>query len=109
MSPLRTFALALVCAALAAPLGAHAQSSITLKSASIVLPDRGIQFSGPGSEAANENCLTCHSAGMVFNQPALPAAAWKAEAEKMIHVYKAPVDEQDVPAIVDYLARIKGQ
>jgi hypothetical protein len=26
----------------------------------------------------------------------------------MIHVYKAPVDEKDVPAIVAYLARIKG-
>ena len=45
---------------------------------------------------------------MVLNQPALPAAGWQAEAEKMIHVYKAPVDEKDVPAIVAYLARIKG-
>ncbi len=98
----------LLWAVLASPLSAHAQPAFTLKSASIDLPDRGIQFSGPGSEAVNENCLTCHSAGMVLNQPPLPAAAWKAEAEKMIHVYKAPVDETDVEAIVDYLVSIKG-
>ncbi len=65
-------------------------------------------FSGPGSDTLNNNCLACHSAGMVLNQPALTAAAWQAEAEKMIHVYKAPVDEKDVPAIVDYLVRTKG-
>ncbi len=105
----RAFAIALICIALTVPVGARAQPSFALKSASIVLPNRGIRFSGPGAEAVNENCLTCHSAGMVLNQPMLPAAAWKAEAEKMIHVYKAPVDEKDVAAIVDYLARVKGQ
>ena len=102
------FALALTSAALAAPLHGHAQSPLTLKSVSIDLPDRGTMFSGPGSDTINNNCLACHSAGMVLTQPALPAAAWQAEAEKMIHVYKAPVDEKDVPAIVDYLTRIKG-
>jgi hypothetical protein len=45
---------------------------------------------------------------MVLNQPVLPAATWKAEAEKMIHVYKAPVDEKDVPAIVEYLTKMQG-
>jgi hypothetical protein len=100
--------LALLSAAAAMPLPAEAQSSMTLKSVSIDLPDRGIMFSGEGSDAVNNNCLACHSAGMVLNQPALSAAAWQAEAEKMIQVYKAPVDQKDVPAIVAYLARIKG-
>jgi hypothetical protein len=103
-----TFGLILVSAALAAPITGYAQSPFTLKSASIDLPDRGTMFSGPGADAVNNNCLACHSAGMVLNQPALPAAAWKAEAEKMIQVYKAPVDEKDVSAIVEYLTRIKG-
>jgi hypothetical protein len=49
-----------------------------------------------------------HLQWVLHNQPALPEATWKAEAEKMIHVYKAPVDEKDVPAIVDYLTKIKG-
>jgi len=104
----RTFGLILFGAALSLPLSGHAETPFTLKSASIDLPDRGIQFSGPGSDVVNSNCLACHSAGMVLYQPALSAAVWKAEAEKMIHMYKAPVDEKDVPAIVDYLTRIKG-
>jgi hypothetical protein len=31
----------------------------------------------------NGNCLACHSAGMVLTQPALSAAQWRAEVEKM--------------------------
>jgi cytochrome c5 len=100
------FILALLSAA-ATPVAVHAES-FTLKSVSIDLPDRGTMFSGAGSDVVNNNCLACHSAGMVLNQPALPAAAWQAEAEKMLHVYKAPIDEKDVPAIVEYLVRIKG-
>ena len=45
---------------------------------------------------------------MVLNQPKLPKAAWEAEVKKMIQAYKAPIDEADVPAIVDYLAKTKG-
>ena len=103
------FTLALLSAAAAMPPAGHAQSSLTLKSVSVDLPDRGTMFSGAGSDVVNNNCLACHSAGMVLNQPALSAAAWQAEAEKMIHVYKAPVDEKDVPAIVEYLTRRGGK
>ncbi len=65
-------------------------------------------FPGPGSDAINNNCLACHSAGMVLNQPVLPKSAWQAEVTKMITIYKAPVSEEDVAAIVDYLARMKA-
>jgi len=44
----------------------------------------------------------------VFRQPRMPKAAWGAEVAKMRNVYKAPVDEKDVPAIVDYLTVVKG-
>jgi len=81
---------------------------ITLKSVSVDLPDPGRTFDGPGADAINGNCLACHSAGMVLNQPTMPKAAWQAEVEKMIHAYHAPVDPKDVAAIVDYLARTKG-
>jgi hypothetical protein len=64
------FTLALFSAA-AMPITGHAQSPLTLKSVSIDLPDRGIMFSGPGYDVVNNNCLACHSAGMVLNQPAL--------------------------------------
>ncbi len=45
---------------------------------------------------------------MVMNQPVMPKAAWEAEVNKMRNVYKAPVAESDVAAIIDYLASIKG-
>ncbi|MDB5397120.1 MAG: sulfite:cytochrome oxidoreductase subunit b precursor [Rhodospirillales bacterium] len=82
---------------------------LTLKSISVELPSSDRMFpAGPGSEAVNNNCLACHSAGMVLNQPALTKAAWSAEVHKMITVYKAPVSDEDAAAIVAYLTRLKG-
>jgi len=88
---------------------AQAQPPLTLKSVSIDLPNGDRTFPG-GTEAAaiNNNCLACHSAGMILNQPAMPRAAWETEVNKMIHVYKAPIAAEDVPAIVAYLDRTKG-
>jgi hypothetical protein len=79
-----------------------------LKSVKIELPDSDKMFEGSGSDAINNNCLACHSAGMVLNQPALSKQAWTAEVNKMINNYKAPVAPEDVGAIVDYLTRVKG-
>ena len=59
---------------------------------------------GPGAEAVNNNCLACHSAGMVLTQPKLSKAQWTETVNKMVHIYKAPVDPADIQAIVDYLA-----
>ena len=82
---------------------------MTPKSASIDLPQGNFQFPpGPGSDAITNNCLACHSAGMVLNQPLLPKATWEAEVHKMINIYKAPVASEDVGPIVDYLASRKG-
>jgi hypothetical protein len=44
----------------------------------------------------------------VLNQPALSKESWTAEVNKMIHAYKAPVAPEDVGAIVEYLAGLKG-
>lgn len=96
-------------AAVLAPLPGVADPPLTLKSVNVDLPDSGRQFPGAGADAINNNCLACHSAGMVLNQPALPATAWQAEVSKMINTYKAPVAPGDVAAIVDYLARTKGE
>jgi hypothetical protein len=63
---------------------------------------------GPGSDAINNNCLACHSAGMVLNQPTLSKQAWAAEVTKMINAYKAPVAAEDVGPIVEYLTGLKG-
>jgi cytochrome c553 len=88
---------------------ALAEGKFSLKSVSVDLPTSDRMFpDGPGSDAANNNCLSCHSVGMVLNQPALSKAQWHAEVEKMVTAYKAPIDPNDVDKIVDYLVRIRG-
>jgi mono/diheme cytochrome c family protein len=88
---------------------APTQPSLTLKSVSVDLPTSDRMFPGGATaEVINNNCLACHSAGMVLNQPALTKAAWDAEVRKMINVYKAPVAPEDVAAIVAYLDSTKG-
>ncbi len=96
--------VALTSSAMAADAPAAASVSgngITLQSVNLEFPDSDRTF--PGGSAAdivNANCLACHSAGMVLNQPALTQAQWLAEANKMRNDFKAPIDAQDVPAIV---------
>jgi mono/diheme cytochrome c family protein len=98
--------LALMASAVGAPLAAAA--TVKLESIHVDLPESDRTFAGQGADAVNGNCLACHSAGMVLNQPALPKATWQAEVNKMIQIYKAPIATSDVAAIVDYLARTKG-
>jgi hypothetical protein len=89
--------------------GTSAAEKVTgFKSESVDLPFGDRTFSGPNTGAINNNCLACHSAGMVLNQPTMPRAMWQAEVDKMRAVYKAPVPEGDVKPIVDYLAQLKG-
>jgi len=88
---------------------ALAQQLPAIKSTSVDLPTGDSLFPGDArADAINNNCLACHSADMVLNQPALPRATWEAEVHKMIKVYGAPINDADVPAIVDYLASTKG-
>ena len=88
---------------------AGAAAPIELKSVNVELPDSDRMFpGGPASDAINNNCLACHSAGMVLNQPAMSKDAWKSEVDKMINNYKAPVAPEDVATITDYLAALKG-
>jgi hypothetical protein len=91
------------------PVVVRAATPLELKAVKIDLPDSDKMFpDGPGADAINNNCLACHSADMVLNQPALSKQAWAAEVSKMISAYKAPVAPEDVGAIVDYLAALKG-
>jgi mono/diheme cytochrome c family protein len=60
----------------------------------------------PGFEAARNNCTACHSTDYVNYQPGKKGAAfWDAEVQKMIKVYKAPIDEKDAKAIAEYLGQ----
>ena len=96
-------------AAVLAATPALVQELPPIKSTTVDLPAGDSVFpGGAAADAINNNCLACHSADMVLNQPALPKAAWEAEVHKMINVYRAPIDEADVPAIVGYLVSTKG-
>ena len=62
---------------------------------------------GPGVEVVMNNCTGCHSADYIATQPRGPNYKenfWKAEVNKMIKSYGAPIDEADVPKIVEYLS-----
>ena len=96
-------------AALLAPTPARVQPAPAITSTTVELPAGDALFPGGSSaDAINNNCLACHSADMVLNQPALSRSVWDSEVRKMIKVYRAPIDESDVPAIVDYLVSTKG-
>jgi hypothetical protein len=91
------------------PCSAQAEGKLSLKSVNVDLPAGDDTFpNGPGADAINNNCLACHSADMVLNQPALSKAQWEAQVNLMRTAYKAPIDPKDAGAIVDYLVSIKG-
>lgn len=88
--------------------GASADTVLKLVTTKVSLPDPFRQYQGTDAAAINKNCLTCHSAGMVLNQPAMNQATWTVEVNKMINVFKGPIDKADVPAIIAYLVKHKG-
>lgn len=94
----------------AKPVIPNAPAPFALKSVSVELPVSDAQFPGPAhATVINANCLSCHSAGMVLTQPPFTRTEWAAIVGKMIHAYKAPVDETEEVAIVDYLKATKGR
>lgn len=101
--------VAFLCAAITLILAPFAAAATLAppKSLSVQLPDGTDTFPGADADAINQNCLGCHSADMVLNQPALTRPTWQAEVAKMIATYKAPIAAQDVDAIIAYLYRTK--
>jgi len=110
MTKRTVFAVAMV-----AMLGASALAATKIAppqgKATISLPgDAGMAFKpGPGVGAVQANCLTCHSSAYVSTQPLLSKAQWTAEVVKMKNVYAAPIPDDAVPAIVDYLTATYGK
>ncbi|GJE36866.1 SorB family sulfite dehydrogenase c-type cytochrome subunit [Methylobacterium persicinum] len=89
--------------ALGGPLAAAPQD--------MALPEPTAQLKAPadqghaaGFEAAQGNCMTCHSVDYIAMQPPGKGPAfWESEVTKMVKVYKAPVAEADAKAIAAYL------
>jgi mono/diheme cytochrome c family protein len=100
----------LVVALLLAPAAIAALSlgAATAAPVSYTLPDETAAFRpGPNLDVAQNNCTGCHSSDYISTQPQGPKYKkdfWQAEVTKMIKLYGAPIDQADVPKIVDYLA-----
>ena len=91
-----------------APPAVVEAAGIQLRSVGFDFPVDGRAFPpGPNVDLVAANCITCHTPGMILTQPALTKAEWTGEVTKMAKVYKAPIADADMPAIVAYLASMK--
>jgi sulfite dehydrogenase (cytochrome) subunit B len=91
-------------------MGAVVVSGSFAASLKIDLPNEAATLkAGPGADVANGQCLICHSAEYITTQPRdKPLAFWKAEIEKMRKVYGAPIPDDQVDVVADYLTRSYG-
>ena len=96
-------------------LAASLLMMVTVASAGVKrinLPPDGVQLKAstlPGYEKARMNCVACHSAEYMQYQP--PTAArpyWENMVKRMKAVFNAPLDDADIPDIVDYLVKTYG-
>jgi len=84
-------------------------AEVAFADASITLPDDPIDLpEGPGRDAVIANCTACHSPSTMLQQPRVSREKWESIVDKMITLYKAPVDEAAVPEIVDYMVRVQS-
>jgi len=101
-SALTLIAALVVCLAACAPLGTK----------KIDLPPDPVQLTAnslPGYAKARTNCVTCHSAEyMLYQPPTAPRPYWDAMVKRMKAVFKAPINDADMPDIVDYLVKTYG-
>lgn len=104
------FALTLAAAINDPDSGTAKEAGFTLNSLSVELPMDEVLFSeGAEAEAMNNNCLACHSTEMIHYQPKLTRAQWEAIIKKMQDVYKAHINEDEVPALIAYLTSMPSQ
>jgi cytochrome c5 len=86
---------------------------VTFADTSITLPDDPPGFADlpdlPGRDAVIANCTACHSPSTMLQQPKVSREKWESQVTKMVEIYKAPVDPDAVPAIVDYMVAVQAQ
>jgi sulfite dehydrogenase (cytochrome) subunit B len=96
----------------AAVTAALVAAASPLWSKTIDLPTDGMQLKAstlPGYDKASASCVACHSAEYMLYQPSTaPRAYWDAMVKRMKAVFNAPVADEDMPAIVDYLVKTYG-
>lgn len=92
----------------AAVLALFVPAQLSAKPVAYALPEENTALKpGPNLEAFQNNCTSCHSSDYIKTQPQGPKFKdefWKSEVTKMIKVYGAPIDDADVPKIIEYLS-----
>ncbi|HEU4740627.1 MAG TPA: cytochrome c [Meiothermus sp.] len=58
---------------------------------------------GPGKELVSGYCNTCHSTTYITMQPAMPAAYWETNVNRMINTFGATIPPDDAKQIIAYL------
>lgn len=78
----------------------------------IELPEDGIAWQSsdlPGYALVTRNCAGCHSAHYAaYQPPGSPRAYWEAQVKRMKAVFHAPIADEVMPAITDYLVKTYG-
>ena len=91
-----------------ATISALSFGSVNAAPISYDLPPETAAFKpGPNLEVVMNNCTGCHSSDYIATQPRgakFKEDFWKAEVNKMIKVYGAPIADTDIAKIVEYLA-----
>jgi hypothetical protein len=87
-------------------------ASTVASTKTIKLPADAVQLEAselPGYTKARAACATCHSAEyMRYQPPTAPRTYWDAMVKRMKNVFNAPIDDADMPDIVDYLVKTYG-
>ena len=92
--------------------GAMSAAAAALAATEIKLPEETARLAEsplPGYSLATTHCYTCHSTDYVRYQPATNTrATWKASVIKMQKTFAAPIPDDAVDAIAEYLAKTYG-
>lgn len=86
--------------------------SIASNAKEIVLPLETGDFEKsdlPGYNIAIQKCLICHSQNYVqYQPPSLTRKDWEHEVIKMQVAFKAPITNEEIPLLAEYLTKVYG-
>lgn len=92
-------------------LAAAAGVALVARALEIKLPPETARLAEsplPGYQLAVAQCATCHSMDYVKMQPTSTRAYWKGNVTKMQKTFGAPIPDEMVDPIVDYLVKTYG-
>lgn len=86
------------------------KEAVTFETQTIALPAETAALPAtPAGELVTNNCTACHSADMIWQQPAMDAKKWAATVKKMREAYKATYPASDEPKLVQALVTLQAK